>query len=86
MSWDAYNESADLIPHAKSYKKSKGCYPELIQVDRIYGTNKNRKWYAERNIRMTVVSKGKIVGSTAYQKKRDRDEFNGRNHIEGKFG
>lgn len=86
LSWDAYNESADLIPHAESYKKLKGCYPELIQVDKIYGTNKNRKWCAERNIRMTVVSKGKKTELTAYQKKKSRDEFNERNHIEGKFG
>lgn len=86
LSWDAYNESADLIPHAESYKKLKGHYPELIQVDKIYGTNKNRKWCNERNIRMTVVSKGKKQEMTAYQKKKNRDEFNERNHIEGKFG
>ncbi len=86
LSWDAYNESADLIPHAESYKKLKGHYPELIQVDKIYGTNKNRKWCAERNIRMTVVSKGKKKEMTPYQKKKSRDEFNERNHIEGKFG
>ena len=86
LSWDAYNESADLIPHAESYKKLKGYYPELIQVDKIYGTNKNRKWCSERNIRMTVSSKGKKTVLTAYQKKKRRNEFNERNHIEGKFG
>jgi len=86
LSWDAYNESADLIPHAESYKKLKGYYPELIQVDKIYGTNKNRKWCSERNIRMTVSSKGRKVELTAYEKKKRRDEFNERNQIEGKFG
>ena len=86
LSWDAYNESADLIPHAESYKKLKGYYPELIQVDKIYGTNKNRKWCSERGIRMTVSSKGKKAALTAYQKKKRRNEFNERNHIEGKFG
>lgn len=86
LSWDAYNESADLIPHAESYKKLKGYYPELIQVDKIYGTNKNRRWCRERNIRMTVSSKGKKVALNAYQKKKKRDEFNERNHIEAKFG
>lgn len=86
LSWDAYNESADLIPHAESYKKLKGHYPELIQVDKIYGTNKNRKWCSERNIRMTVSPKGKKVELTAYEKKKRREEFNERNQIEGKFG
>lgn len=86
LSWDAYNESADLIPHAQAYKKLKGYYPELIQVDKIYGSNKNRKWCSERNIRMTVSSKGKKKEQTAYEKKKSRDEFNERNHIEAKFG
>lgn len=86
LSWNAYNESADLIPHAESYRELKGHYPELIQVDKIYGTNKNRKWCAERGIRMTVVSKGKKVEQTAYEKRKSRTEFNERNHIEAKFG
>lgn len=38
LQWDAYNESADLIPHAESYRQLYGHYPELIQVDKIYGT------------------------------------------------
>ena len=86
LSWDAHNESADLVPHAEPYKKLKGYYPELIQVDKIYGTNKNRTWCNERNIRMTVATKGKKAELTAYEKKKRRDEFNERNHIEGKFG
>ncbi len=59
LSWDAYNESADLVPHAESYRELYGHYPELIQVDRIYGTNANRNWCSERGIRMTVPPKGK---------------------------
>jgi hypothetical protein len=86
LSWDAYNESADLIPHAEAYKKLRGHYPELVQVDKIYGTNKNRKWCQERGIRMTVSKKGKKPELTKYQKKKSREEFNERNQIEGKFG
>lgn len=86
LSWDAYNESADLIPHAESYKAQFGYYPELIQVDKIYGSNKNRKWCKERNIRMTVTPKGKQPELTAYEKSKHKKEFNGRNEIEGKFG
>src|SRR5690554_8095598 len=58
LSWDAYNESADLIPHVEAYKELRGHYPELVQVDKIYGTNKNRKWCKKRGIRMTVARKG----------------------------
>ena len=86
LKWDAYNESADLIPHAKAYKELYGYYPELIQVDQIYGTNKNRTWCKENNIRMTVIPKGKPKTMTAYEKKKKRKETNERNHIEGKIG
>lgn len=86
LSWDAYNESADLIPHAESYRQFYGYYPELIQVDKIYGTNKNRTWCKERGIRMTVSQKGKAKDLTPYQKKKRKTEHNERNHIEAKFG
>lgn len=86
LSWDAYNESADLIPHVEAYKELRGHYPELVQVDKIYGTNKNRKWCKERGIRMTVARKGSKPKLTKYQKRKSRDEFNERNQIEGKFG
>lgn len=86
LSWDAYNESADLVPHAESYRELYGHYPELIQVDRIYGTNANRKWCGERGIRMTVAQKGKKTQETVYEKRKRKKEFNERNQVEGKFG
>ena len=86
LSWDAYNESADLIPHVKAYKELYGYYPELVQVDKIYGINKNRTWCRERNIRMTVTSKGRPPKLTARQKKKRKDEYKERNQIEGKIG
>ena len=86
LSWDAYNESADLVPHVESYRELYGHYPELVQVDKIYGTNANRNWCAERGIRMTVAAKGKPRELTPYQKRKSKEEFNGRNKIEGRFG
>ena len=86
LSWDAYNENADLIPHVKAYKELYGYYPELVQVDKIYGSNKNRKWCSERNIRMTVSSKGRPPKLTTRQKKQRKDEYKERNQIEGKIG
>lgn len=86
LSWDAYNESADLVPHAESYRELYGHYPELIQVDKIYGTNANRKWCGERGIRMTVAQKGKKTQETVYERRKRKKEFNERNQVEGKFG
>ena len=57
-----------------------------MQVDKIYGSNKNRKWCKERNIRLTVVEKGKKPELTEYQKRKRKKEYNERNQIEGKFG
>ncbi len=86
LNWDAYNESKDLIPHVQAYKALYGYYPELVQVDKIYGTNANRKWCNKRNIRMTVVAKGKPKKLTPYQKKKYRKEYSQRNQVEGKIG
>lgn len=86
LKWDAYNESSVLIPHVKAYKALYGYYPELVQVDKIYGTNKNRKWCNQRNIRMTVVAKGNQKKLSPYQKKKYKNEYAERNQIEGKIG
>jgi len=86
LNWDAYHESKDLIPHVEAYKALYGYYPELVQVDKIYGTNANRSWCAQRNIRMTVTSKGKPKQLSPYQKKKMKKEHAERNAIEGKIG
>ena len=86
ISWEAYNESADLIPHVIAYKELYGYYPELVQVDKIYGTNENRKWCKARKIRMTVAPKGKPKQMTQYQKRKHKKELAERNQVEGKIG
>ena len=86
MSWNAYNESSDLPMQAEAYKTLYGYYPELIQVDKIYGTNNNRTWCKQRDIRMTVTSKGKPKELTKYQKAKRKREYAERNAVEGKFG
>jgi len=86
LSWEAYNESSDLKRQAEAYKAIFGYYPELIQADKIYATNENRKWCKKNNIRLTAKPKGKPIEKTYREKKKEKQEFNERNHIEGKFG
>jgi hypothetical protein len=88
LSWDAYNESDDLINSVKSYFQLHGHYPELVQVDKIYHTKKNRKWLADNNIRITATPLGRKPKKelTSYQKRKKKQEATERNHIEGKFG
>lgn len=86
LSWDAYNESSDLITQAETYKLLCGHYPELIQADKIYATNENRQWCKERNIRLTATPKGRPAKKTARQKRKEKKEYAERNHIEGRIG
>ena len=86
LSWDAYNESSDLILQVQRYKKLTGYYPDVVMVDRIYMTRANRKWLKEKRIRHIGKPLGKSKELTPYQKRKQRIERNMRNHIEGKFG
>jgi len=86
LSWDAYNESADLQKQAETYRLLFGHYPELIQADKIYATNENRVWCKERGIRITATPKGRPVEKTARQKRKEKKEYAERNHIEGRIG
>ncbi len=51
FSWDAYNESADLIKQVEEYKVLKKHYPEVVIVDKIYGTRENRTYLKQHGIR-----------------------------------
>ena len=88
LSWEAYNESTDLIVQIENYREMHGYYPELAQVDRIYLNRENRAWMKEKGIRYT----GKPLGRpqkeelSSYKKQKIRKEAAERNQIEGKFG
>lgn len=86
LSWDAYNESGDLVGQATAYRALMGHWPELIQADKIYATNANRKWCRENGIRLTATPKGRPVERTRRQKAREREEYANRNAVEGRIG
>ena len=90
LSWDAYNESSDLIIEVEQYKKIHGYYPELVQVDKIYATRANRAWLKERGIRITAPPLGRkskeYQQESYYKKSKRKAEARQRNQIEGKFG
>lgn len=90
LSWDAYNESSDLIIQVEQYKTLHGYYPDLIQVDKIYATRANRAWLKERGIRITAPPLGRkskeLIEESYYKKRKRKAETTQRNQIEGKFG
>ncbi|HEY5123543.1 MAG TPA: IS5 family transposase [Ignavibacteria bacterium] len=93
LSWDAYDESADIIKQVEDYKKMYGYYPEVIIADTKYGTKQNRKELKEHGIRYSGTSLGRKPKETEEnkdklksEKKQRKQESGTRNQIEGKFG
>lgn len=86
VQWDNFNEGTELIKQAEEYKALLGYYPELIQADKIYATNANRNFCKENNIRLTAIPKGKPKKMTPQEKKKQKQEFNERNAVEGRIG
>ena len=88
LSWNAYNESADLEKQVEEYKDLKGYYPEVLIADKIYGTHKNRAYLKKHGIRFCGKPLGRPTKEilSPYQKLKQKIELGIRNQIEGKFG
>lgn len=50
-SWDAYNESSDLLPQIRLFKERFGYLPSTILADKIYMSKANRKILKEYEIK-----------------------------------
>lgn len=92
-SWEAYNESMDLMPQIDAYCRRFGHDPASVHVDQIYRTRENRRYCASRGIRLSGPPLGrprKVKEPTAEQVKHDQqqvhDDTTARMAIEGKFG
>jgi len=87
LSWDAFNESADLAPQVEKFKERFGHYPASVHADKIYGTRENRKFLAEKNIKFSGAPLGRPkVGVSIEEKLEQRQAELDRIPIEGKFG
>jgi len=93
LSWEAYNESGDLITHVETYKKRFGHYPVSVHVDEIYRTRGNRRYCKEKGIRLSGKPLGRPRKQTAENqaqlkaaRQQIRQDELDRIPIEGKFG
>jgi hypothetical protein len=89
ISWDAYNESGDLIKQIKQYHQRFGCYPESVHVDKIYRTQENRRFCKKHGIRLSGPPLGRPTtdaGQLKEQQKLQRQDELDRIAVEGKFG
>jgi hypothetical protein len=93
LSWDAYNESADLIAAVETYRQRFGYYPASLHVDTIYRTRHNRSYARERGIRIsgkplgrpktiTQANRQELKAEKLLQRSDERDRI----PVEGKFG
>jgi hypothetical protein len=89
LSWDNFNESADLKQQVKAFHKRFGFYPESVHVDKIYRNRDNIKYCKKKGIRLS----GPPLGRPPKQKdvlqeikKQARQDEIDRIPIEGKFG
>ena len=86
ISWDAYNESADLKAQVEKYHKRYGYYPVAVLADQIYGTRANRDYLKSKGIRFSGKPLGRPAKLSKEKKRALRKEARLRNRIEGKFG
>ncbi len=89
LSWDAYNESGDLIEAAETYKERYGHYPDKILADQIFRTRANREYCNNHGIHLNGRPLGRPPNDrTEYDKQiiKEREETSERNEIEGIFG
>ena len=89
LSWEAYNESTDLIQDIEKYRTRFGYYPERVLADKIYRTRDNLRYCRERGIRLSGPALGRRPVSDevcAEQKRQERKDAGDRNAVEGKFG
>ncbi len=75
ISFDAYNESACLQEAAERYKKRTGHYPERILADKIYRTQKNRKYCKKNGIRLSGPRLGRPCEDEKMRQKEKRIEY-----------
>lgn len=89
LSWDAYNESTELIQILETYRQEHGYYPQKVLVDKIYRTAENIAFCKAHGIHINGPKLGRPSSDeTEYraQKALERRESGQRNAVEGKFG
>jgi len=75
VSWDAYNESKDLIPQIKSFNERFGHYPEWVSADKIYGNRENRAFMKQHGIKYTGATLGRRPKALTQERRELQSNF-----------
>ena len=84
-SFDAYNESENLVEIIERYRTREGHYPERVLADAIYRTRENLKYCAEHKIRLLGKPLGRPKKDAVVDKKQIRTDEIDRVEVERKF-
>lgn len=87
VSWDAYNESSDMLLQIELYRERFGYYPQEIQADKIYLNKQNRAALKRLHIDCHCSPLGrppKITDPQAIEERRKASAS--RNEVEAAFG
>jgi len=84
-SFDAYNESENLIEIIERYKKRTGFYPKRVLVDQIFRNRDNIAYCAKNNIRISGKPLGRPRRDIVIDKKQARMDEIDRIEVERKF-
>jgi hypothetical protein len=68
ISWDAFNETGDLIELIEPDCNRFGHYPEFVHADKIYRSGRNRKFCKKHGIRLLGPALGRPPASVEKQR------------------
>ena len=87
LSWDAYNEAADLALQTELYRKRFGMLPKEIQADKLYLGRANRQYIKDCHIDCYNSPLGRPPKEENDGHRKDKQRaISERNEIEGTFG
>ena len=87
LSWNAYNESSDLVTQLELYKKRFGILPQEIQADKLYLGKENRKYIKACHVNCYNRPLGRPPKEENDEHAEDKKRAIGeRNEIEATFG
>ena len=82
VSWDAFNEGAQLTDFVESYQERFGFYPAKVLADKLYCNRENRKWLKEKGIKLAA----KPLGRPSAKAVENHVSPGEKNPMEEKFG
>jgi hypothetical protein len=86
QSFDSFNEGVSLIESVKRYKSLYGCYPEVVQADKIYRNRENLAFCKDRGIRLSGPKLGRPGKNAEWDRAVELQDNRERNIIEGRIG